>query len=211
MSSHSFTTKPSATFDLASLSRSDLRKHLRSERNALPTDQQTNASDTIASQLKHSFWLNQLIAKKAVNTIHVALYLSNDGEISPQVFCEYLWDLGIKVYLPIVHGETLLFGLYTKESQWMENRFGIAEPIDATPLTQDKLDLVCLPLVGFDNKGGRLGMGGGFYDKTFENKSTKTALIGLAHDIQEVPQLPIESWDVPLDGIVTPSQCIKCH
>ncbi|RUM55200.1 MAG: hypothetical protein DSY85_05385 [Marinomonas sp.] len=54
-------------------------------------------------------------------------------------------------------------------------------------------------------------MGGGFYDRTFENKAERTHLIGLAHDCQEVDNLPIESWDVPLSGMLTPSRYIKCE
>ncbi|MFT2112375.1 5-formyltetrahydrofolate cyclo-ligase [Marinomonas sp. 2405UD68-3] len=209
--SSNFSDTQSSNCDLTQLSRSDLRKHLRTARNALSSPQQSNASHNISAQLQGSAWLNQRLSQKSANTVNIALYLSHDGEVSPQLFCEYLWDLGVNVYLPIIHGATLLFGAYKKDSQWQENRFGIAEPIDPTPLTQEQLDMVCLPLVGFDKKGGRLGMGGGFYDKTFANKTSKTTLIGLAHDIQEVPQLPIESWDVPLDGIVTDNQCILCR
>jgi 5-formyltetrahydrofolate cyclo-ligase len=65
-----------------------------------------------------------------------------------------------------------------------------------------------LPLVGFDASGNRMGMGGGYYDRTFSFKSLKKGLrgptlIGLAHEIQRVEELPVESWDIPLTAIVT--------
>ena len=64
-----------------------------------------------------------------------------------------------------------------------------------------------MPLVGFDRHGGRLGMGGGFYDRTFEFVRRVPALsprlIGLAHDIQRMNLLPVQPWDIPLQGIVT--------
>lgn len=64
-----------------------------------------------------------------------------------------------------------------------------------------------LPLVAFDAKGRRLGMGGGFYDRAFafKNKYKRLGpmLIGLAHSIQEVESLDVEHWDIPLDAIVT--------
>lgn len=195
---------------LDSLSRHDLRKHLRAKRKLLSASQQQDAADTLSTRLQTSPWLKQLLDKYSVDQIHVALYLSNDGEISPDVFCQCLWSLGIQVYLPIIDGETLLFGLYTPETQWQQNRFAIDEPLDPNPLTAEQLHLVCLPLVGFDNTGGRLGMGGGFYDKTFEHKAKNTVLVGLAHDCQQVTHLPIERWDVPLNGIATPSQLIQC-
>ena len=69
------------------------------------------------------------------------------------------------------------------------------------------MKLVFMPLVGFDILGGRLGMGGGYYDKTFATR--ESLLVGLAHDCQKVDSLPIESWDVPLDAIATDSLYIS--
>jgi 5-formyltetrahydrofolate cyclo-ligase len=73
---------------------------------------------------------------------------------------------------------------------------------------------VLLPLVAFDPQGGRLGMGGGYYDRTFaflngQKGGQKPKLIGLAHHFQQIPKLPIESWDVPLNAIVTDEQVIQ--
>ena len=76
------------------------------------------------------------------------------------------------------------------------------------------MDVILMPLVGFDKHKNRLGMGGGFYDKTlsFHNKLKEfrvPKLFGLAFDSQEVDQLTSQPWDVPVDGIVTPSRFIK--
>lgn len=92
------------------------------------------------------------------------------------------------------------------------NKYGIPEPLcevnNVIPI--DQLDLVFVPLVGFDAKGNRLGMGGGYYDRTLQNVSqTDSAkIVGLAHDCQEVAELPIESWDIPLQLIITPTRII---
>ena len=78
-----------------------------------------------------------------------------------------------------------------------------------TIIPTNQLDIICTPLVAFDKQGHRLGMGGGYYDRTlapwFHYKSGPKP-IGLAHSCQEVEQLPVESWDVPLPKIVTPKQ-----
>jgi 5-formyltetrahydrofolate cyclo-ligase len=91
------------------------------------------------------------------------------------------------------------------------NKFGILEPkLDQTLVKPVKeLDLICTPLVAFDSHGHRLGMGGGYYDRTLAHwfKTGEGAQpMGLAHDCQHVEQLPTEAWDIPLPKIITPSQ-----
>jgi 5-formyltetrahydrofolate cyclo-ligase len=93
-------------------------------------------------------------------------------------------------------------------SPLVKNRYGIDEPAyaPATVMRAAMLDIVLLPLVGFDLEGNRLGMGKGYYDRTFAASRTRwrcPKLLGIAHGLQEVAQLPRAAWDVPLDGIVT--------
>ena len=91
------------------------------------------------------------------------------------------------------------------------NRFGLAEPAPRAARQRPAwtLDLILLPLVGFDARGGRIGMGGGFYDRSLAYRNRyknwhKPTIIGLAHACQQVDQLPLSSWDVRLDAVVTP-------
>ena len=97
------------------------------------------------------------------------------------------------------------------------NRFGIAEPrpnrARQRPLWA--LDLLLLPLVGFDEQGGRLGMGGGFYDRSLAYRQRRTHLLGprlfgLAHECQKVACLPLASWDIPLHGVITAQRRYGC-
>lgn len=97
------------------------------------------------------------------------------------------------------------------------NRFGIPEPLGKAVAPQ-RLDAVCVPLVGFDGRGRRLGMGGGFYDRTFAVNARKKRgnargprLIGLAHACQQVGRLPHEDWDVRLTGVVTERKWIRAR
>lgn len=92
-----------------------------------------------------------------------------------------------------------------------QNRYGIAEPkLDQRLICPVReLDIIGTPLVAFDQSGQRLGMGGGYYDRTLAPwfKTQQGAMpIGLAHDCQQVEQLPTASWDIPLRKIVTPSK-----
>jgi len=146
---------------------------------------------------------------------HVALYLSNDGELDTSLLINELWSIEQHVYLPVIHpfnGANLLFQRYEKNSPMRANRYGILEPklncSQICPLPA--LDYLLMPLVAFDKFGNRLGMGGGFYDRTLarlhEENWQQPQLIGLAHECQQVDKLPIESWDVPLKTIITPNK-----
>ncbi|UTW00480.1 5-formyltetrahydrofolate cyclo-ligase [Marinomonas rhizomae] len=185
--------------------RQTLRRQLRQTRRNLSISEQLDAATTLIP-----CYIN-LFERLAIHPAkRVALYLSNDGEISPHLLCEFFWQQNIETYLPVVQGKQLTFARYCEETVWQENIFGIKEPMTTEYLSGNELDIVLLPLVGFDSNGGRLGMGGGFYDRTFENKRADETplLIGLAHDCQEVKSLPIEGWDVPLQAILTPTKIV---
>ena len=110
-------------------------------------------------------------------------------------------------------GERLWFAPVTPDSRFVLNRFGIPEPLAPSRSLIDarQLDLILMPLVGFDQQGNRLGMGGGFYDRTLAFMHHRKAwhrpkLVGLAHALQQVDSLEPSSWDVPLDGVATDKQ-----
>lgn len=143
---------------------------------------------------------------------NVAVFLSFDGELDTRPLIDRLWRAGKRVYLPVLHPFSpgnLLFLHYHPESELQINRLNIHEPKldvrDVLPL--DRLDVLVTPLVAFDTHGQRLGMGGGFYDRTLQNwQQHGISPVGYAHDCQQVAQLPVEEWDVPLPTVVTPSR-----
>ncbi|XHI05099.1 5-formyltetrahydrofolate cyclo-ligase [Enterobacter hormaechei] len=138
--------------------------------------------------------------------------LSFDGELDTQPLIDQLWRAGKKVYLPVLHPFSpgnLLFLHYHPHSELVVNRLKITEPKldvrDVLPLSG--LDVLITPLVAFDEQGQRLGMGGGFYDRTLQNwQQYGLQPVGYAHDCQGVEALPVEKWDVPLPAVVTPSK-----
>ena len=94
--------------------------------------------------------------------------------------------------------------------------FGILEPKGGTPLPAREMDIVFMPLVGFDPQGNRIGMGRGFYDRHFAFRlrhahCRRPLLVGLAYAVQQVPSLPHAAHDVPLDVIVTESSTLAFH
>ncbi|TVP88237.1 MAG: 5-formyltetrahydrofolate cyclo-ligase [Pseudomonadaceae bacterium] len=188
------------------MTRGQWRRELRQRRRRLSKAQQALASRKLCRRLAQlpAFWRSQ----------HIGFYLANDGEIDPTPLLKLAQRRGKRCYLPVVSGgwprQQMRLQQLRPGQRWTRNRFGILEPCSA-PRWQVKawqLDLLLLPLVGFDRQGNRLGMGGGFYDRCLAYRQRHTRwlrpqLLGLAHHCQEVPALPIASWDVPLDGIVT--------
>jgi 5-formyltetrahydrofolate cyclo-ligase len=91
--------------------------------------------------------------------------------------------------------------------QLVETRHGIFEPpADAPTVDSGRLDLVVVPGLAFDARGGRLGKGGGFYDRFFGQPNVKAVRVGVGLDEQLVDEVPRDSWDVTLDFLVTPTR-----
>lgn len=181
-----------------------LRTRMRKQRKALTVRQQKIATLNLMKQLNRSRLL--------LRYTYIALYLGNDGELNPEPLIPLLLARKKKIYLPVIHPlikHRLCFCEFNARTKLQTNRFGIKEPSFSLSKKMDRqhLSLVLLPLVAFDVKGNRVGMGGGFYDRSFAYKhksaGNKPRLFGLAHAFQEQPSLPTESWDVALDGILT--------
>ncbi len=184
--------------------RQALRKEMRDKRRALSPQQQERAARRLSRLL-----LRQPIF---IRSRHIAFYLANDGEICPRYLLERALSMGKRCYLPVLHPgaeNRLWFARYDRNTRMCANRFGILEPIskEARRLRAPQLDLTLLPLVAFDRRGGRLGMGGGYYDRTFAFKKKvsvhKPYLLGLAHTCQEAEALELSYWDIPLHAIAT--------
>ncbi|WP_226504056.1 5-formyltetrahydrofolate cyclo-ligase [Pseudomonas sp. MWU16-30317] len=189
----------------APLTRVQLRRQLRDARRALTPVQQRRAALDLYRQLAQ----HPLFRRSR----HVSLYLPNDAEIDPRLLLRAAQRRGKHTYLPVLNDwprTRMVFQRVLPGEKLRPNRFGIAEPhIDRAKQRKVwALDLVLLPLVGFDEAGGRLGMGGGFYDRSLAYRGRRSAwqkpvLLGLAHECQKVEKLSQASWDVPLQGTLT--------
>ena len=191
--------------------RDTLRHHYRNLRRSLSPAQQSLAAQQLLKQC--------LTYPPFVQAKNVACYLKNDGEIDTKQLIEYSWRQAKKVLLPVIDPSQsghLVFVEHQANWPLTANKYGIAEP----QYTEDKIlkltaiDIIFTPLVAFDKQGNRLGMGGGYYDRTLvplTARNNTTLVIGLAHDCQQVASLPIQAWDIPLHGIITPSQIITLN
>lgn len=188
----------------APYTRQQIRQQIRQRRRALTPEQQTQFALQAADRMMA--YPPVLLAQT------VAVFLSFDGELDTRPLIDQLWRAGKRVYLPVLHPFSpgnLLFLHYHPSSDLVVNRLKIREPKldvrDVLPLSQ--LDVLVTPLVAFDAAGQRLGMGGGFYDRTLQNwRQHRLQPVGYAHDCQQVDALPTEQWDIPLPAVITPSK-----
>lgn len=185
--------------------KSDLRQNLRARRRALSADEQSLAARRLA--------VNVTGTRLFLVSHRIACYLPNDGEIDTAPVIEHVRRLRKTLYLPVLSPlahDRLWFAEAGPKTRFAPNRFGIPEPVvKASDLIRaQELDLILMPLVGFDDRGNRLGMGGGFYDRSLEflrhrNHWRKPHLLGIAYDFQRANGLTADPWDVPLQGVIT--------
>lgn len=194
----------------ATAQRRELRQQLAARRRALTPAQRIAA----AQGLRHS--LEQL--PEYHTDARVAGYWACDGELPLNLVIPPLAARGQRFLLPMLGDDRQLrFAPWAAGEPVQPNRFGIPEPVAPREwFAPFQLDLVLVPLLGFDRHGHRLGYGGGWYDRSFaflndQIRPTEPLLVGIAYDFQELAAIEPEAWDVPLDFIATESELIDCH
>ena len=179
-----------------------LRKAMRHRRRLMGLGAQQRAAQSLCRHV--------IASSVYQRSRHIAFYLATEGEIDLRPIIQCAWRHGKTCYLPVIEGECLDFVNYSPYTRLHANRFGISEPESGGLIKVNHLDLVLTPLVAFDDKSNRLGMGGGFYDKTFAfaqkaniKRSQRPFLVGVAHRFQQVQRITPMPWDVPLDQVIT--------
>lgn len=203
--------------------KASMRRRLREQRRSIDPAQQSRAAASLPEQVQR---LPQWSEAR-----RIALYLCTDGEIDPAPLASLARNQGKTVFLPAIASpinaspdntlsdntppnntpqDHMAFAHWREGDTLVENHFAILEPPDDAPRCNPaEIDIVFLPLVAWDRRGGRLGMGGGFYDRALA--TTRDVLfVGLAHGLQEVSEVPVEPTDVRLHYVATGSALIKC-
>ncbi|HKI73191.1 MAG TPA: 5-formyltetrahydrofolate cyclo-ligase [Pseudomonadales bacterium] len=189
------------------------RSSLRRRRRALTTPERKDAALAAANRLVSHLCF--------VRARHLGFYVASDGELDPAPLMMAAAGRGKHCYLPVISDRLMSWRTapltFAPYDPYMDdlavNRFGILEPTwnphHMTPPAM--LDIVFVPLVGFDRKGNRVGMGKGFYDRTLANLHRgfrRPKLIGLAYEFQELDGIDPNPWDVGLDAVATASEWI---
>ena len=186
------------------MNKSELRKSLRQRRAAIGrTERRRAAVGLTRNALRHG-----LLTRYQ----RIGIYLDHGAEISTLPLINRALLLKRACYLPTLsfgRGRVLWFNRLQAGQTWVANRFGIPENTTTQQLHARQLDLLFMPLVGFDDGGNRIGMGGGFYDTTLaylrrRQVWRKPFLVGVAFECQRISgELPHDPWDVPLDAVLT--------
>lgn len=189
--------------------RNRLRQTMRAQRHGMSPQARMAAAEALAANL---LALPELSAAGTV-----AGYWAVNGELSLHVLLGM--NPGFIYCLPcLAPGHQLRFAPWRVGDPLVQNRYGIPEP-DLAPTSQlapEDMDIVLVPLLAFDRHGARLGAGGGYYDRSFaflkdRIGAKRPQLIGVGYDFQEVDSLPTESWDIPLDRVVTDARTLHCR
>lgn len=185
--------------------KSRLRRELRNQRNAIPTETARRAELLAACHLAASAWLR--------HARHVAVYLDYGSELGTSALIDALLRDGKQVYVPrIITQRRMCFVQLTARTPLRLNPFGISEPAGRPrQRSARQMDVIVLPLLGFDGRGHRLGTGGGYYDRALAapRPFRKPRLVGYGYELQKVTALPAERWDIRLDAAATEAGIYK--
>jgi 5-formyltetrahydrofolate cyclo-ligase len=141
-----------------------------------------------------------------------ALYNAVRGEVGTEIIREAYLAAGATLYYPcVVPGGSLEFRPHGSGDGWVEGAYGIPEPprLPGMPPRSEGFDLVLVPGVAFDRKGGRLGQGLGYYDRFLCRLPGNALRVGLAYSDQVVPEVPVDEWDVPMHALATEEGVIR--
>ena len=147
----------------------------------------------------------------------VAAYMAFDGEPDLMPALAVLENSGVRLALPLVQdapGKAVItFRHWSVSGETQQNRYGIREPVGTREIPVPEIDLVLVPLVGWDRTGGRLGMGASFYDRLFQPYANleRPVRMGVAYEMQNVDSVPRDPWDINLHGVVSEKGWFTCE
>ncbi len=183
-------------------SKQTLRRKMKASRRALSRRERQQAAEAVVSHFQKL---------KVQQYGAVAVYHPVGNEFDPLPLAAYLRSQCQQLGLPVVVEEAapLVFRPWNTDDRLEVGAYDIMVPPDRGLSVVP--ELIIIPLLAFDDKGARLGYGGGFYDRTLASLRANHTIsaIGLAYDFQQTDDLAVEPHDQPLDSILTPSGIFK--
>lgn len=178
----------------ASARKQSLRATIRRARAALDAAAAAEASVAIVERLRS---LPELQSARVV-----ALYAATEQEADISTLLPWLHERDVRTLYPRVVGERLELSEVSDAGRLQVGFRGILEP-SGIAVGAEVVDVALVPGIAFDPHGGRLGHGGGHFDRLLATLQDHATLVGVAFSLQVVPSLPLEEHDVPMDAVVT--------
>lgn len=175
-----------------------LRRELRAARSGLRAAQRAAIARRAARQL--------LRMPRLRRARQVAVYLAAGNELDTDALIVALHARRKRVLVPVLEagsGSRMRMCVLTPGGSTRRRRFGIREPVRRVRPRDARIDLVVLPLLGFDARGYRLGTGGGYYDRWLAHRRPQPYCVGYACTLQEIAEVPAEPWDRRMAAICT--------
>jgi 5-formyltetrahydrofolate cyclo-ligase len=185
-----------------------LRTRLREAREKLGAAERINAAQSVLTSLEQ---LPEFLVDR-----RIAGYWAVRGEVPLNLVYARTRSREQTYHLPVLtEKKSLVFAPWENGDAVAVNRYGISEPSVASNVETDSLELVLVPLLGFDRSGNRLGSGAGYYDRTFSflkanARPAQPVLVGIGYHFQEIAPMTPRDWDVPMDFIATDRELIDC-
>lgn len=139
----------------------------------------------------------------------LALYSAIHNEVSTDEIVGQALDSDKSLVFPRVNGEALEFVAIESPTELISGAFGVKEPKGCNVIPVEKVDLIVVPGVAFDQKGHRLGYGRGYYDRALAKCQSPCLKVGFAYDFQLVEELPATDYDETLSMLITESQTLN--
>ncbi|MDH3747084.1 MAG: 5-formyltetrahydrofolate cyclo-ligase [Gammaproteobacteria bacterium] len=185
-------------------SNAELRTIARNSRRALSDDYR----DLASARIQRSFLRSNLF----LSANNIACYIAMQDEVDTRLIFDRAWCAGKSIFAPVVADKRQLrFVRVERATQLEKSRFGVWEPVTGAEISKNDLDVILTPLVVFDPQWHRIGMGGGYYDRTFSFLKHKRhwlrpKLVGLAFDCQKVEKILPNPWDIRLYRVFNESR-----
>jgi 5-formyltetrahydrofolate cyclo-ligase len=180
-----------------------LRNRAKRARKEMPAADRVDASRRIAKRFLNS--------RHFLNSDTIACYLATWDEVDTDTIIDRAWRAKKRIFAPVIdtRGE-MSFKIMRPETTLVLSRFGLWEPDSELHIEPSELDVVVTPLVAFDHQYNRIGMGGGYFDRTFaflrgRQNWLRPKLVGLAFDCQKVEKIEPNPWDIRLYRVFSES------
>ena len=188
----------------ATNAKAQLRKRGLHARRLLDDQARIRASQIIAERIVHS---HEFMACKTI-----ACYLPCYDEVDPSYIIERAWRANKRIFAPVIaNNQNMFFRQLLPDTQIEKNRFDLWEPASGQTIRAKRIDVVITPVVAFDNRRNRIGMGGAYFDRCFSFLKNRQhwlhpKLIGVAFDCQKVEKIVPNHWDIRLYSVITERQ-----